>query len=50
MMKRFLYWLFDSENEDLNSQIRFQIELLDSDPIIQEFFKKLNDYGSKRNS
>lgn len=42
MLKKFFYYLFDSENEDLNSQCRHQMKILDSNQSVIEFFKLLN--------
>lgn len=44
MINKLLYWLFDSENEDLNSLCRYQIKSLSLDPSVIEYFKILKNY------
>jgi hypothetical protein len=41
-MKKIIYWLFDSENKDLNEFIEYQLDYLGKQKHIIEFFKTIN--------
>lgn len=43
MIGKFLFWLFDSENDDLNTLCRRQLKLLNDDPSVQRFFSMLKE-------
>jgi len=42
-MKKIIYWLFDSENKDLNDQINEHLNILGNNPNIIDFFNKINN-------